>query len=70
MSRLICADFDEFEEALYGVEGRYLLRSRQQRDWRLHVVELDGVALMFGREGRARSTVASVCRASSISSCR
>lgn len=51
MSRLICADFDEFEEALYGVEGRYLLRSRQQRDWRLRVVELDGVALMFGREG-------------------
>lgn len=69
MSRLVCADFDEFEEALYGVEGRYLLRSRQQRDWRLRVVELDGVALMFGREG-AGTTVASVCRASSISSCR
>jgi len=51
MSRLICADFDEFEEALYGVEGHYVLRSRQQRDWRLRVVELDGVALMFGREG-------------------
>lgn len=51
MSRLICADFDEFEEALYGVEGRYLLRSRQQRDWRLRVIELGGVALMFGREG-------------------
>ncbi|HSC83760.1 MAG TPA: helix-turn-helix domain-containing protein [Pseudomonas sp.] len=51
MSRLICADFDEFEEALYGVEGRYLLRSQQQRDWRLRVVELGGVALMFGREG-------------------
>lgn len=48
---MVCADFDEFEEALYGVEGRYLLRSRQQRDWRLRVVELDGVALMFGREG-------------------
>lgn len=51
MSRLICADFDEFEEALYGVEGRYVLRTPQQRDWRLRVVELDGVALMFGREG-------------------
>ncbi|MBB1520396.1 helix-turn-helix domain-containing protein [Aquipseudomonas guryensis] len=51
MSRLVCADFDEFEEALYGVEGHYVLRSRQQRDWRLRVVELDGVALMFGREG-------------------
>jgi AraC family ethanolamine operon transcriptional activator len=51
MGRLVCADFDEFEEALYGVEGHYVLRSRQQRDWRLRVVELDGVALMFGREG-------------------
>ncbi|WP_254789285.1 hypothetical protein [Azotobacter beijerinckii] len=51
MSRLVCADFDEFEEALYGVQGRYVLRSRQQRDWRLRVVELNGVALMFGREG-------------------
>lgn len=51
MSRLICPDFDEFEEALYGVAGRYVLRTRQQRDWRLQVVDLDGVALMFGREG-------------------
>lgn len=51
MSRLICTDFDEFEEALYGVAGRYVLRSRQQRDWQLRVVELGGVALMFGREG-------------------
>lgn len=51
MSQLICTDFDEFEEALYGVTGHYVLRSRQQHDWRLRVVELDGVALMFGREG-------------------
>lgn len=51
MSRLICADFDEFEEALYGVQGRYLLRTQQQRDWRLRIVDLNGVALMFGREG-------------------
>lgn len=51
MSQLVCADFDEFQEALYGVQGRYVLRSRQQRDWRLRVVELGEVALMFGREG-------------------
>ncbi|CAD5110476.1 AraC family transcriptional regulator [Zestomonas carbonaria] len=51
MSKLICAEFDEFEEALYGVQGHYLLRSRQQRDWRLRVVDLNGVALMLGREG-------------------
>ncbi|MDF0729292.1 helix-turn-helix domain-containing protein [Pseudomonas entomophila] len=51
MGRLVCADFDEFQEALYGVQGHYVLRSRQQRDWRLRVVELGEVALMFGREG-------------------
>ncbi|KQN54478.1 AraC family transcriptional regulator [Pseudomonas sp. Leaf48] len=49
--QLICSEFDEFEEALYGVQGRYVLRTRQQRDWQLSVVDLDGVALMSGREG-------------------
>lgn len=49
--RLICSQFDEFEEALYGVQGRYVLRTRQQRDWQLSVVDLNGVALMSGREG-------------------
>ena len=49
--RLVCPEFDEFEEALYGVQGRYVLRTRQQRDWQLNVVDLNGVALMSGREG-------------------
>lgn len=49
--QLICSEFDEFEEALYGVQGRYVLRTRQQRDWQLNVVDLNGVALMSGREG-------------------
>ena len=49
--QLICSEFDEFEEALYGVQGRYVLRTRQQRDWQLSVVDLNGVALMSGREG-------------------
>lgn len=49
--RLICPEFDEFEEALYGVEGHYVLRTKQQRDWQLNVVDLNGVALMSGREG-------------------
>ena len=48
--QLNCSDFDEFEEALYGVQGRYVLRTRQQRDWQLSVVDLNGVALMGGRE--------------------
>ena len=51
MLELVCAEFDEFEEALYGVQGRYVLRSSQQRDWRLRIVDLNGVALMTGREG-------------------
>lgn len=49
--QLVCPEFDEFEEALYGVQGRYVLRTRQQRDWQLSVVDLNGVALMSGREG-------------------
>jgi AraC family ethanolamine operon transcriptional activator len=53
MAQLICQEFDEFEESLRGVQGRYVLRERQQRDWRLRVVELDGVTVMAGREGAA-----------------
>lgn len=51
MTKLVCPEFDEFEAALYGVQGRYVLRSRPQRDWQLKVIELDGVAIMMGREG-------------------
>ncbi|MCQ4164620.1 AraC family transcriptional regulator [Tahibacter harae] len=51
MLKLTCGEFDEFEEALYGVQGRYVLKSRQQRDWRLRVLDLGGVAVMAGREG-------------------
>ena len=49
--QLTCSEFDEFEEALYGVQGRYVLRTPQQRDWQLRVLDLGGVALMSGREG-------------------
>src|SRR4249919_3320352 len=51
MLKLTCSEFDEFEDALYGVQGRYVLRTRQQRDWRLRIVDLNGVAIMAGREG-------------------
>ena len=51
MLKLICSEFDEFEEALYGVQGRYILKTRQQRDWRLRIVDLGGIAVMAGREG-------------------
>jgi AraC family transcriptional regulator, ethanolamine operon transcriptional activator len=51
MLKLTCSEFDEFEEALYGVQGRYVLKTQQQRDWRLRIVDLDGIAIMVGREG-------------------
>lgn len=51
MVQLVCAEFDAFEEALYGVQGHYVLRSRQQREWRLNVVDLGDVVLMSGSEG-------------------
>ncbi|SOZ69860.1 putative HTH transcriptional regulator; AraC family [Cupriavidus taiwanensis] len=51
MTQLVCPEFDEFEAALYGVQGRYVLRSRPQRDWRLKLIDLNGVAIMMGREG-------------------
>jgi len=53
MTNASYAEFDEFEASLYGVNGRYMLRSAQRRDWRLRVLELNGVALMAGQEGAA-----------------
>ncbi|KAI3598134.1 hypothetical protein D8I24_6000 [Cupriavidus necator H850] len=53
MTKASYAEFDEFEASLYGVNGRYMLRSAQRRDWRLRVLELNGVALMAGQEGAA-----------------
>jgi len=54
MVRIVCKDFDEFVEALPDMRGNYVLRTRQARDWRLRVVELDGVTLATGREGAGR----------------
>jgi len=50
MLRLVCSEFEEFEEALAGVSGRYLLTARPERDWRLRAVELDGVTLLCGQD--------------------
>ena len=48
-----CPEFDDFQAALRGVNVRYVLRARQQRDWRLTRTDLNGVGLMQGREGAA-----------------
>lgn len=53
MTRLVCTEFDEFADALPGVDGRYLLTGSAVCDWKLQVVELDGVTLMAGQDGAA-----------------
>ncbi|HMN43347.1 MAG TPA: helix-turn-helix domain-containing protein [Povalibacter sp.] len=53
MLRLSYPEFDGFADALQGVQGRYVLRARQQFDWRLRILDLKGVILMAGRDGAA-----------------
>lgn len=53
MTHLVCTEFDEFAEALQGVDGRYLLTGSAVCDWQLQVVELHGVTLMAGQDGAA-----------------
>ena len=54
MKRIISKDFEQFAEALPTLEGRYILRTRQSHDWRLRLLDLNGVTLMTGREGAGR----------------
>ncbi len=54
MKRIISNDFEQFAESLPKLEGRYILRTRQSHDWRLRLLDLDGVTLMTGREGAGR----------------
>lgn len=62
MAGLVCSEFDEFAEALQGVDGRYLLTARAACDWQLNVAELPGVSLMRGQDGAANLFQAA-CRA-------
>lgn len=43
--------FDEFREAMRGVDGRFLLTTRGLLDWKMGVIELGGMAVMDGRNG-------------------
>ncbi len=51
---LVCDDFDAFVEALPGLDGRYLLRSPQSRDWWLRAIDFGGISITTGQEGAAR----------------
>lgn len=53
MADLACSEFDEFAEALQGVDGRYLLTGRAACDWQLSAIELPGAFLMRGQDGAA-----------------
>lgn len=53
MIRLNHSQFDGFAEALQGVQGQYVLRARQLCDWRLRILDLNGVTVMVGRDGAA-----------------
>ena len=58
MFQLVTSQFEEFEDALRGVQGRFVLRSRKQTDWELRVVDLNGVSLSFGKAAPRISTMA------------
>ncbi len=53
MIQLDSRQFGEFEKALRGVRGHFVLHSRQARDWRLRIVELGGLALSILKAGAA-----------------
>jgi len=51
--RLVVREFDAYDEALPCADGHRVLRGRQERDWRLALVDLRGVGVMRGRAGAA-----------------
>ena len=53
MIRVVVQEFDAYDEALPCADGHRVLRGRQQRDWRLAIVDLHGVGLTRGRAGAA-----------------
>ena len=65
MASVMSRDFDEFADALAGVDGRYLLLGSATRDWCLEVIALDGVTVMHGQDGAANlfqaACVSGVC---------
>ena len=55
MLNLVCPEFDEFEEALRFVQGRYLLTERTSQDWRLRAAKLGDSEVLIAHEGAANA---------------
>lgn len=53
MAGLVCREFDEFADALRGVDGRHLLTACATHAWKLQVVDLGNTSLMWGQDGAA-----------------
>lgn len=51
MALLVSSRFDEIEQAMHGMDGRYLLKSRSTREWRLGMETFGDLAAMVGTNG-------------------
>ncbi|MDR7135005.1 AraC family ethanolamine operon transcriptional activator [Lysobacter niastensis] len=52
MTRTVCTfHFDEFEDAMLGLDGHYILLDRSRLHWIIDVLDLTGLAMMVGRNG-------------------
>jgi len=51
MVRSFGLEFDAFEEALQGVDGRYTAVKRHHHDWWMHNISLGGIELMLCQDG-------------------
>jgi len=51
MDEIICSEFDQYGEAIRGVEGRYLAVGQRIFDWRLAVLDLGEVVIMDASDG-------------------
>lgn len=62
MGRMAGLDFDEFEEAMRGVDGRYIPVKRKTHDWHLQHLALGDIEIMLGQNGGG-SIYSGACRA-------
>jgi AraC family ethanolamine operon transcriptional activator len=51
MALLVSSRFDEIEQAMRSVDGRYLLRSRSTQEWRLGMENFGDLATIVGTNG-------------------
>jgi len=51
MIRLTTSELDEFESALRGVDGHYIVTKSTGHEWRLRVIDLDAVQIMLVQFG-------------------